>query len=116
MSDLARALLDELAGDPVAVERLRKLAAPLERDPALLTVAAAAKMLGCSTKTVRRRIDEGELAGVVEHGAGRPRTMLRSEDVRGYVESLDRRGAPRPRARRAPGRRGGSLDFLREDG
>lgn len=124
MSELARVLLDDLAGDPAALERLRELAerpAPtttldatidrcaVVRVPALLTVSATARLLGVSAKTVRRRIAAGELPAVVEHG----RTMVRGDELRAYVEGLDRAGAPRPsRRRRATPRR--DYGFLRE--
>lgn len=111
MSELARVLLAELAGDPATLARLRELVAPpaskVERGPELLTVNAAAQMLGCSAKTVRRRIADRSLPAVVEHG----RVMLRADELHAYIEGLERLGA-RP-ARRRP-RRAPDFGFLRE--
>lgn len=114
MSDLARALLDELAEDPAALERLADaLAARVdarmtarEHAPGLLSVTAAAKLLGCSPRTVRRRIAAQTLPAVVEHG----RVMLRTDELRAYVEGLERSGAPKPSRRKsAPARDYGFL-------
>jgi excisionase family DNA binding protein len=109
VSDLARALLDELAGDRVALERLRELVAPPAPDPspALLTVNDAAKRLGCHPKTIRRRIDAGLLPAVREQG----RVMIRTDDLDRYIAHLGRTGAPAPLRRRASRER--DYDFLR---
>lgn len=70
MSDLARALLDELAADPVALDRLRELVASekFERDQAFsapaYTVATLAVELGRSERSIRAAIARGELAAV----------------------------------------------------
>jgi excisionase family DNA binding protein len=78
------------------------------RAPALLSVRTVAGLLDVSTRTVRRRIDEGALPAVVDHD----RLMVRGDDYRAYVDRLPRVGGrPQPRARRAAPRR---LDFLRE--
>lgn len=75
--------------------------------PALLSVATVATVLGCSTRTVRRRITAGALPAVVEG----ERTMVRGDDLRTYVDSLksigprNERPHPRPHARR-------TYDFL----
>ena len=56
MSDLARALLDQIATDPVALDRLRELVnVPIETEdamdaPKLLTVTEAAERLGRSPR------------------------------------------------------------------
>ena len=113
MSDWSRLLLDELAGDPAALDRLAglladRMATCAQPDPtsaALLTVSSAARLLGCSTRTVRRRIAERKLPAVVEHG----RTMLRSDELQSYVERLERLNAP------APGRRRASTTAVRYD-
>jgi excisionase family DNA binding protein len=103
MSDLARALLDELAGDPAALERLRELVAPPAPDPSprLLTVNDAAKILGCSIKTVYRRIDAGEIKAVRDGG----RWKIPRDELDRYVARLERPGARRPSKRRATARR-----------
>ena len=78
--------------------------------PALLSVAATARVLACSPRTVRRRIAEGELPAVADHG----RVMVRGDELAGYVERLERHG---PAARRAPRRRAqqtDGFDFLRQ--
>jgi excisionase family DNA binding protein len=77
--------------------------------PALLSIASVARLLDCSTRTVRRRIDEGSLRAVVDHG----RLMVRGDELRAYVEALERFGGQRarpPRRRSSSGR----YDFLRE--
>jgi hypothetical protein len=110
VSDLARALLDELAGDPVELDRLAdlladrvaaRLAPRQPSGPELVTVAATAKVLGVSPDTVRRRITEGALPAVLDHG----KTMVRADELRSYIDGLERVGqrpgrAPRARARR----------------
>ena len=86
---------------------------PLDRSavvtvPALLSVATVAELLDCSPRTVRRRIAERELPAVIDHG----RLMVRGDELRAYVEALDRPGGlvRRRRARSTSGR----FDFLRE--
>jgi excisionase family DNA binding protein len=96
MSDLARAL-DELELEPVAVFRV----------PALLSVSTTARLLGCSTRTVRRRIAERSLPAVIEHG----RIMVRGDELRDYIEGLECVGAEKSARRRKPAR---SYDFLRD--
>lgn len=80
MSDLARALLDELAGDPVALERLRALVG--YRDDAVssvpapaFTVATLAAELGRTERSIRAAIGRGELEA--------------AKRGRGYVISAD---------------------------
>lgn len=67
--------------------------------PALLSVATVARLLDCSPRTVRRRIAEGSLPAVIDHG----RIMVRGDDLRAYVDALRRVGAAKPR-RRPPAR------------
>lgn len=78
------------------------------RVPALLSVATTARLLDCSARTVRRRIEDGSLKAVDEHG----RTMIRGDDLREYIEGLARVGRvpSRRRQRSAAGR----FEFLRE--
>ena len=113
MSDLARALLDEIANDPVALQRLRELVSsktkPRDDESGdLLTVGSTAKRLDCSPRTVRRRIADGSLPAVIEHS----RLMVRGDDLRDYIEALDRRGGSVQRRRARPST--GRFDFLRE--
>ena len=75
--------------------------------PALLTVARAAQILACSPRTLRRRIAEGSLPAVIDHG----RTLVRADDLRRYIDGLERVGSPRSRACRRPPR---AYDFLAE--
>ena len=56
--------------------------------PALLSVATVAELLDCSPRTVRRRIAERSLPAVIDHG----RVMVRGDELRAYVEALDRPG------------------------
>lgn len=78
--------------------------------PQLLTIAQVGVVLGCSPDTVRRRIADGSLPGVVEHG----RTKVRGDDLRAYVDALERVGpASGVRRTRAPKSRA-SFGFLRE--
>ncbi len=78
--------------------------------PALLSVATVARLLDCSTRTVRRRISERSLPAVVDHG----RLMVRGDDLRAYVDGLERVGSrpARPARRRVP--QVPTYDFLRE--
>jgi excisionase family DNA binding protein len=80
VSDLARALLDDLAGDPIALERLRELVG--YRDDAVCsapapayTVATLAAELGRTERSIRAAIARGELEAV--------------KRGRGYVISAD---------------------------
>ncbi len=79
MSDLARALLDELAGDPVALARLRELIATPMDEPTLTaaayTVATLALELRRTERAIRAAIARGELEAV--------------KRGRGYVISAD---------------------------
>src|SRR5436309_5072140 len=61
--------------------------------PALLSVATAARLLDCSSRTVRRRIAEGSLPAVTDHG----RVMVRGDDLRKYIDDLERIGPRRAR-------------------
>lgn len=74
--------------------------------PALLSVATVAQVLDCSTRTVRRRISERSLPAVLDHG----RLMVRGDDLRAYVDGLERIDARTPRRNRATT----SYDFLRD--
>lgn len=75
--------------------------------PRLLSVATVAQLLDCSPRTIRRRVASGLLPAVIEHG----RVMVRADELRQYVERLDRLGAaPRSRARRV----GRDYDWLRD--
>jgi excisionase family DNA binding protein len=92
--------------------------APPEPVPVLLTVAQAAKALSCSTTTVRRRLRDGSIPAVKDHGG---RTVIRTDELRAYVEGLERYGpmpgqrrTRAPRTRRSPYPRLDEFDFLRK--
>jgi hypothetical protein len=53
--------------------------------PRLLSLSSAGDVLGCSARTVRRRIEAGLLRGVLEQG----RLMVRGDDLRDYVDALE---------------------------
>ena len=80
-------------------------AAAIVACPVLLTVPHVARMLDCSARTVRRRIAEHALPAVNEHG----RTMVRGDDLRSYIDGLERIGCSGGRRRRG----NGQYDFLR---
>jgi excisionase family DNA binding protein len=75
--------------------------------PALLSVATVSKLLDCSPRTIRRRIAARSLPAVLDHG----RTMVRADELRGYIDRLDRVGAVPP-SRRQPARK--RYDFLHD--
>jgi excisionase family DNA binding protein len=77
--------------------------------PALLSVATVARLLDCSPQTVRRRIADGSLPAVIDHG----RVMVRGDDLRAYVDALERVGATRPRRRPPRPRTEDEWAFLR---
>ena len=52
MSDLARVLLDELAGDPVALDRLRGLVGIDDEPETWIDVKAAADHLACKPQRI----------------------------------------------------------------
>ena len=76
--------------------------------PALLSVRTVAQLLDVSPRTVRRRIDEGSLPAVRDHD----RTMIRADDLRDYIDRLDRIGQPHGQRRRIAANRG-QRDWLR---
>lgn len=90
-------MIRDLPGDVVAVVQV----------PALLSVRSVAELLDLSDRTIRRRIDEGELPAVREHD----RTMIRADELRDYIDGLHRVGQP-PGRRRISSRRA-SYDSLR---
>jgi excisionase family DNA binding protein len=75
-------------------------------DAALLSVASVAARLDCSPWTVRRRIHAGDLPAVNDHG----RLAVRADDLRAYVDALERVNSARP-SRKIPARR--TYDYLR---
>ena len=77
--------------------------------PALLSVARVAELLDCSPRTVRRRIADATLPAVIEHG----RLMVRGDELRAYIEALDRPARGPAHRRRTPSTVG-RFDFLRE--
>lgn len=88
-------------------------AAELELDavltvPRLLSLAATGRVLGYKERTVRRRIDDGLLPAVLEHG----HLKVRGDDLRAYIEKLERVGGGAAPRRRSAERR---FDFLRDD-
>ena len=111
MSDRARALLDELAGDPVALERLRALVG--YRDDAVssvpapaFTVATLAAELGRTERSIRAAIARGELQAV-KRGRG---WVISADAVAAWSQPPRSRDGGGPRRRRAPLRdRGGPM-------
>lgn len=109
MSDLARALLEELAGDPVALERLRELVGESDDDadpgPAAYTVRTLAAKLDWTQSRVRAAIARGELAAV-KRGRG---YVIAREAVGDWARAPARdraagdRRPPRPRRSDGPG-------------
>jgi excisionase family DNA binding protein len=75
--------------------------------PALLSVSTVARLLGCSDRTVRRRIDDRSLPAVRDHG----RMMIREDELLDYIEQLER-VSPAPARSRRRGKR--DYDFLRD--
>ena len=106
MSDLARALLDELAGDPVALERLRELVAaelpPAAAPAPAYTVATLAAELGRSERSIRGAIARGELEAV-KRGRG---YVIGADAVAAWATTP---ASPTGRPRRPPPRRRGDV-------
>jgi len=71
-------------------------AAAVVEVPVLLSIADAAQLLGCSPRTLRRRISDGQLTAVIDHGLMR----VRGDDLRAYIDALPTVGARPPRRRR----------------
>jgi hypothetical protein len=65
--------------------------------PVLLSVAKVGRVLDCSPRTVRRRIAEGSLPAVKDHD----RVMVRGDDLRQYIDALERVGHRPARPRRS---------------
>jgi excisionase family DNA binding protein len=69
----------------------------VKRTPAqLLTIPAAAELLGCSDTYIYRLVSTGELRAVdiSQRGAGKSKTRIRSDDLDAYIESRTRRVTP----------------------
>ena len=56
--------------------------------PRLLGAAEVGKVLGVSAQTVRRRIHEGELPALIDHG----RLVVRGDELRAFIDRLERVG------------------------
>lgn len=61
--------------------------------PLLLSVATVGQILDLSDRTVRRRIADGSLPAVVDHG----RVMVRADELRTYIDRLEHVGPARAR-------------------
>lgn len=62
--------------------------------PVLVPLARVCDILSCSPRTVRRRIEDGDLPAV--RGPNN-RVMVRGDDLRAYVDGLELVGGRRPR-------------------
>lgn len=84
----------------------------LVKVPVLLSVATVGRVLDCHPRTVRRRIHDGSLPAVIDHG----RQMVRGDDLRDYVDALQRVNGSTGASPRNPRRRSttGRYDFVRE--
>lgn len=113
MTDLARALLDDL--DPATLDRLAEALLPriltrLDAAPAtrpsdgprpLLSAAEAAELTSVSVETVRRAVRSGALPA----GRAGRRLRIHADDLEAWLRAGERPApAPRPRARRRAGR------------
>jgi hypothetical protein len=101
VSDLARVLVQELADDPVALERLRELVATPAREPVALSAAAytpatLAAEIGRTPRSIRAAITRGELAAV-KRGRG---WVIGVEAVAAWVHVAPNASAPAGRSRR----------------
>jgi excisionase family DNA binding protein len=70
---------------------------PIRPSAQLLSVPAAAALLGCSEMHVYRLVSTGELRAVdiSRKGAGKSKTRIRSDDLDAYIEAHTRRaGSP----------------------
>jgi excisionase family DNA binding protein len=90
------------------VDQLPRDVAAVVSVPALLSVSTTARLLDYSPRTIRRRIAAGTLPAVVEGG----RTMVRADELRDYIDHLERVGR-RPGRRRA-GAAAGRFAWLRD--
>jgi excisionase family DNA binding protein len=61
VSDLARALLEDLAGDPVALKRLRELAGDGHTAEPWVGVERAAEHLGCKRQRIYNLVSDGAI-------------------------------------------------------
>jgi excisionase family DNA binding protein len=110
VSHLARALVDELASDPVALARLRELVAAhcnvQEVSPPAYTVASLAVELGRSERSIRAAIARGELQAI-KRGRGYviPAEAV-AEWARGAADVRPGVHPPRRRSGLGPMRRG----------
>jgi excisionase family DNA binding protein len=107
LSQLARALIDDLASDPQALERLRALVSDQRPEIGTLmtpafTVATLATELGRSERSIRAAIARGELQAV-KRGRG---WVIARDAVAAWARAPIPRSQPRPRSGR-PRRRSG---------
>jgi hypothetical protein len=90
------------AAGAVGVHEIDLIAAV--RVPRLLAIATVAEIVGRSPRTVRRRIDDGSLPAVIENG----QLMVRGDELRAYIDGLQR-----PRGERSRRRRRGASSYAR---
>jgi excisionase family DNA binding protein len=111
MSDLGRAWLATLDADDLRTlaDQLAPLLPSQPAIPAVLSVNAVASHLGCSSRTVRRRITEGSLPAVLDHG----RVVIRADELKAYVADLEGVGSPTRPSRTSRRAAAGRYDFLR---
>lgn len=113
MSPLLEAILAELRADPIAgrefLAELVKLASDLVHDqprPELLTVRQAAELASVSEKTIRRKIDDGE---IVATRIGTSVRVRRAELDRYLEGSAQRAGRAQLGRRRTHGGSSGTV-------
>jgi excisionase family DNA binding protein len=82
VSDLARALLDELAGDPVALERLRELVDDGRGPEPWVDVGQAAEHLGCK----RQRIYDLVHQRAIPHRKDGSRLLFRRSELDDWLD------------------------------
>jgi excisionase family DNA binding protein len=83
MSDLARALLDEIAADPKAIERLRELIGPPRDDGHWIGAHEAAEYLGCKPQRIYNLVNERR----VPHARDGSRLLFRRAELDEWVKS-----------------------------
>lgn len=115
MSELLRAIVDELAQDPVALERLRDLVVGFPPTPepkaraSAYTPTTLAAELGRSPRAIRGAIARGEL-DAIKRGRG---YVISADAVAAWANARPRAqnsAAPRPRPGTGPMRRALELE------
>jgi excisionase family DNA binding protein len=92
-----QALRERLKAAGFASNRRRSRRPRLAPPDGLKTMREAAARLGCSEKTLKGHLENGEIGYVaIGHGTKRPRRMFTDADIDAFIANRTRKDAPCP--------------------